>query len=119
MSTHKWFQELLNEETGEKIDKQDLDNAIKTTLLDLYNAGSTLVFEKLIQSTWVCGKVDIDAEIFYFEMLSPLWEKTPSLLDRRSKKKKQQVSKQKQAAKRPEIEVDNSSSDNRDALYVE
>lgn len=123
LSARKWFHELLDEETGDSVDGRDLGDIITVTLSDLFEAGSTLVFEGLIQSAWIRGEADIEEEIAYFEILSRPWEEAPS--DKQSKRRKQQSSKQQpapeqqqQALKRPEVMVDgDSSSDNDDPTY--
>ena len=92
MSARKWFQKLLDEETNKEVDDQDLGDAIKTTLSDLFDVGSTLVFNGLTQSAWVRKEADIEAEIFYFELLSCLWEDVPS--DEKCKKRKLQVTRE-------------------------
>ena len=119
LSARKWFQELFDEETGaEEMDEQDLGDSIKTTLSDLFDAGSTLVLNGLTHLAWVRGEADIEAEISYYEMLSRPWEEVSSD-DKISKRRKQQVSREEQVLTQPEVVVDDSSSDNGDRTYVE
>ena len=100
------------------MDEQDLDDTVKTTLSDLFDAGSTFVFNGLIHSAWIRGEADIEAEISYFELLSQPWEEMTSS-DRNNKRRKQQVSENEQVLKQPAVMVNNSGSENGDATYVE